>query len=205
MEELIKIEKADITGWKVTTKEGDIFYIGEYSTQAGTFCNEGVTYKDKKAFESGKGVCYIPESYFEESEKYSNFTDMALNASEIFNNKYQVDSGYTRQDIIDLCDGSVIWAEDVFECSDWACIETRVEEDREDSENNGNWIEGALAYEKVYVPKFASFKKEYLNYSEFLNDIWSHKGPRNYYINELIRKGIISAERAEEIKYTEGD
>lgn len=207
MEEFIKIEKADITGWKVTTKEGEVIYIGEYSTHAGPFCNEGVTYKDRKSFESGEGICYIPESFFEESEKYSNFTDMALNASEISNNKYQTDSGYTRQDIIDICNGSTIWAEDVFEHSDWACIETRAEEDMIDSEENNNWIEGALAYEKIYVPNFINdiYHKgqEPVGYSEFISNDWDDEYCRNYYIDELVKKGIITAERAEEIKYTE--
>ena len=211
MEQILKIEKADITGWKVTTKDGYVVYIGEYSTHAGPFCNEGVTYKDRKAFETGEGVCYIPEYGFENAEENSgplyDFEAKELAANNIINNNYQSESGYTRQDLIDICCGCVAWAEDLFDHLDWCCPETRALEDEEDSEENGNWIEGNLAYEQVYLPGFKENNELQgqtpLSIQDFMDKQWNENWLKNYYLDMLVAKGIITAARAEEIKYTE--
>ena len=213
MEQILKIEKADTTGWKVTTKDGYVVYIGEYSTHAGCFCNEGVTYKDRHAFETGEGVCYIPEYGFENAEENNgplyDFEAKEMAASDIMNNNYQSESGYTRQELIDICNGCVTWAEDLFDHLDWMCPETLADEDAEDSEENNNWIEGNLAYEQVYLPQFKENPKYQgktpVNISDFMDNHWRTQCFRNRYIDGLVEKGIITAKRAEEIKYTEED
>lgn len=134
----LKIEKADITGWKITTPDGNVYYIGEYSTHAGCYGNEGVTYKDRHAFETGEGVCYIPEYGFENKDQNNGdlfeFSDKSLAASELPNNPYISDGGYTRQALIDLCNGEADFAKDLFDHLDWMAPETLWEEYLDDEE-----------------------------------------------------------------------
>lgn len=134
----LKIEKADITGWKITTPDGKVYYIGEYSTHAGCYCNEGVTYKDRHAFETGEGVCYIPEYGFENKDQnigeLFDFSAKSFAASELPNNPYISDGGYTRQALIDLCNGEADFAEDLFGHLDYMAPETLWEEYLDDKE-----------------------------------------------------------------------
>lgn len=52
------ITKADTAGWRLTLPNDiDTYYVGEYYEQ-------GTIYKDREAFDSHEGVCYIPESGF---------------------------------------------------------------------------------------------------------------------------------------------
>ena len=124
----LKIEKADITGWKITTPEGNVYYVGEYSTHAGCYCNEGVTYKDRHAFETGEGVCYIPEYAFENKRQNDGelfeFSAKAFAASQLPENPYIAESGYTKQSLVDLCNGEEDFAKDLFDHLDWMSPET---------------------------------------------------------------------------------
>lgn len=134
----LKIEKADITGWKITTPNGETYYIGEYSTHAGCYGNEGVTYKDRRAFETGEGVCYIPEYGFENKDQNTGelfeFASKSLVASELPSNPYISEGGYTRQSLIELCNGEVDFAEDLFEHLDWMSPETLWDEYLDDED-----------------------------------------------------------------------
>ena len=129
---ILKIEKADITGWKITTPDGESYYIGEYSEHAGCYGNEGVTYKNRHAFETGEGVCYVPEFAFENKSENNcdlfEFYQKEIAASELLRNPYWATGGYTRQDLIDLCNGEEDFAEEIFDHLDWMAPETLWEE-----------------------------------------------------------------------------
>lgn len=134
-QQVLKIEKADIAGWKVITKD-ETYYIGEYGTNHGCFCNEGTIYKDRKAFESGDGICYINEYGFECADKfeYFEFYQKEMASSEITDNPYVALNGYTRQDFINICDGREDLAEELFMQVDWQCPETLWDEWLDDEE-----------------------------------------------------------------------
>lgn len=113
-------------GWKVENVLDDsVWYIGEYGWQ-------GVYYKDSEAFNEKKGVCYINEYGFENSEENAttlfNFGSKASAAKYPENNPYISEGGYTYQEILDLVDGNEELAKDVFSIADWAAIETYLNE-----------------------------------------------------------------------------
>lgn len=99
---MFKIQKKDL-GWKVTTDE-EVYYIGEYG---GDGLCEGVTYRDENAFKTGRGVCYINEYGFENSEENSGvlFEMEAKQAitENIVGNTYIATGGYTRKDFENIC------------------------------------------------------------------------------------------------------
>ena len=121
----MKIEKVYPAGWKMITDD-DTYYFGEYG-KFGCYCNDGVVYKDRQAFETGNGVCYINEYGFENSDenrgKLFEFGAKEAVASELEGNSYVAISGYTRQDLIDLC-GDEVMAEELFDHLDWMSPET---------------------------------------------------------------------------------
>jgi hypothetical protein len=126
----MKIEKVHPAGWKMETNNG-IYYFGEYG-QFGCYCNDGVVYKDQKAFENGKGVCYVPEYGFDNSDEnggaFFDFLTKYRMASELEGNTYVTQSGYTRADLEELCDGTKYDAEDLFDHLDWMFPETLLDE-----------------------------------------------------------------------------
>lgn len=132
----MKIEKVYPAGWKMVTDD-ETYYFGEYG-KFGCYCNEGVVYKDRQAFETGNGVCYINEYGFENDDENSGllfeFNAKEAVASELEGNSYVAISGYTRQDLIALCDGNEVMAEDLFDHLDWMAPETLWNEWCEDDE-----------------------------------------------------------------------
>lgn len=126
----MKIEKVHPAGWKMETGD-DTYYFGEYG-KFGCYCNDGVVYKDKEAFESGKGVCYINEYGFENSHENARelfeFAAKEYIASELEGNSYVATEGWTRNDLELLCKGTGYSAEELFDHLDWMSPETLIDE-----------------------------------------------------------------------------
>ena len=122
----MKIEKVYPAGWKFITDD-ETYYFGEYG-QFGCYMNNGVVYKDRHAFETGEGVCYINEYGFEESDALDHLSDKQSLGAELVNNPYVAISGYTRQDLLDICCGNERLAEDLFDHLDWMAPEALFDE-----------------------------------------------------------------------------
>lgn len=124
----MKIIKADIAGWRIETDD-ETYYIGEYVHLG---CNDGVVYKDKDAFQSGEGVCYVQEYGFENADQNEGelfeFAAKAGAASEITDNPYIATSGYTRKDFEDLVEGTKYSAYELFQDCEWQSPETLLDE-----------------------------------------------------------------------------
>ena len=119
----MKIEKVYPAGWKMETPD-ETYYFGEYG-RFGCNCNDGVIYKDDEAFETGEGVCYVPEFEFENADENPfEFEIKECIASEIADNPYVAIQGYTRQDFIELCDGNAKLAQELYDHVDWQHPET---------------------------------------------------------------------------------
>lgn len=133
----MKIEKVYPAGWKMVTDD-DTYYFGEYG-KFGCYCNEGVVYKDENAFKTGEGVCYINEYGFENDDENGSllfeFGAKEAIASELEGNTYVAIQGYTRQYLIELCDGNEKLAEELFDHLDWMAPETLWDEWCEDDED----------------------------------------------------------------------
>lgn len=132
---MIKIQKIEPAGWKVTENDTTI-YFGEYG-RFGSYQNEGIIYKDQKAFESNKGVCYISEYSFDGIQHSGNKTYYDFKHPEeipeefeykILKNPYWSLSGYTRKDLENLCQEDNLDTEDLFNHLDWMCAETLINE-----------------------------------------------------------------------------
>ena len=134
----MKIVKVYPAGWKMETDD-KTYYFGEYG-RFGCYCNDGVVYKDRQAFETGNGVCYINEYGFENSDENAGplfeFGAKAYAASELEGNSYVATEGYTRADLEALCEGTGYNVEDLFDHLDWMCPETLVDEWLDDEEEN---------------------------------------------------------------------
>ena len=132
----MKIEKVYPAGWKMVTDD-ETYYFGEYG-KFGCYCNEGVVYKDENAFKTGEGVCYINEYGFDNADENSDslfeFNAKEAVASELEYNSYVTTSGYTRADLVALCNGDEALTEDLFNHLDWMCPETLWDEWCEDEE-----------------------------------------------------------------------
>lgn len=126
----MKIEKVCPAGWKMETDDNN-YYFGEYG-KFGCYCNDGVVYKDRNAFETGEGVCYIPEYGFDNADEnfgaLFEFVAKESVASELEGNSYVATSGYTREDLEALCKGTQYDAEDLFDHLDWMYPETLLDE-----------------------------------------------------------------------------
>ena len=134
MKNLMKIEEKDC-GWKVTT-ENECYYVGAYEGQ-------GVIYRDCEAFESGEGVCYVPEYDFDNKEQNEwelfEFDAKEAVAHKIVGNPYVTKEGYTRKDFEDLVKDTPYSALDLFMSCDWQHPETLIDEwenDRAECESN---------------------------------------------------------------------
>lgn len=136
----MKIEKVHPAGWKMVTDEKTI-YFGEYG-RFGCYCNDGVVYKDEEAFKTGNGVCYINEFGFDNDDENSGrlfeFDMKEAVASELEGNTYTATEGYTREDLIRLCDGNERLVEDLFDHLDWMSPETLMDEWARDDEEEEN-------------------------------------------------------------------
>ena len=134
----MKIEKVYPAGWKMETDD-ETYYFGEYG-KFGCYCNDGVVYKNKEAFETGEGVCYIPEYGFENESENSGslfeFGAKAYVASDLEENSYVTTEGYTRADLESLCEGTGYDVENLFEHLDWMYPETLLDEYERDEEEN---------------------------------------------------------------------
>ena len=132
----MKIEKVYPAGWKMETND-ETYYFGEYG-RFGCYCNEGVVYKDENAFETGEGVCYIPEYDFDNVDENTTtlfeFYAKKAVASELEGNSYVATYGFTREDLEDLCRGTGYDAEDFFHHLDWMHPETLMDEWLSDDE-----------------------------------------------------------------------
>ena len=126
----MKIIKVFPAGWKMETDE-ITYYFGEYG-QFGCYCNEGVVYKDEQAFETGEGVCYIPEYGFENREENGSqlfeFHAKEAVASGVEYNSYVATEGYTRADLENLCEGTSFTARELFDHLDWQHPDTLANE-----------------------------------------------------------------------------
>ena len=126
----MKIEKVDPAGWKMETDD-DTYYFGEYG-KFGCYCNDGVIYKNRKAFETGEGVCYVPEYGFENAnENASELFEFAVKeyvASGLEGNSYVATEGWTRADLELLCQGTHYSAADLFDHLDWMSPEILIDE-----------------------------------------------------------------------------
>ena len=136
---MIKIQKVSPAGWKVT-EDDTVIYFGEFG-RFGCYQNDGVVYKDREAFETGTGMCYISEYSFDsvetlENEKFYNFKHPEEIPEEfkytILKNPHWGVSGETRESLEDLCQDSNYDVEDLFDHLDWMCAETLVNESEED-------------------------------------------------------------------------
>ena len=124
----MKLIKSDTAGFMII-KGKDTFYIPE-SGKFGWNCNDGCIYKDEKAFLAGKGICYIPEYGFTEDAKdYFTETELELiyKNTGVYESKVSA-SGYSRQDLISLCNGDNDLALELFYHLDWQYPETLCEE-----------------------------------------------------------------------------
>ena len=132
----MKIEKVYPAGWKMEA-ENTTYYFGEYG-KFGCYCNDGVIYKDKEAFESGNGVCYINEYGFDNEDENSGplfkFVAKEAVASGLEGNSYMATNGYTRKDLEELCEDTNYSAEELFEHLDWMSPEVLITEWLDDEE-----------------------------------------------------------------------
>jgi hypothetical protein len=132
----MQIKKVYPAGWKMETGEETI-YFGEYGS-FGCYCNSGVVYKDKEAFETGVGVCYINEYGFDNNDenigRLFEFCAKETVASELEGNSYTATEGWTRADLEELCEGTNYDAADLFDHLDWMSPETLMVEWLEDDE-----------------------------------------------------------------------
>jgi hypothetical protein len=140
----MKIEKVYPAGWKMETGEETI-YFGEYG-QFGCYCNDGVVYKDRHAFETGVGVCYINEYGFDNDDenrgRLFEFGAKEAVASGLENNSYTATEGWTRKDLEALCEGTGYDVENLFDHLDWMSPETLMDEWLEDDEEQEALKEG---------------------------------------------------------------
>ena len=132
----MKIEKVYPAGWKMET-DNETIYFGEYGS-FGCYCNTGVIYKDQEAFETGKGVCYIPEYGFDNEDdnmsQLFEFDAKEAVASDLEGNTYVTTDGYSRETLEALCRGTGYDAEDLFNHLDWMYPETLLDEWQRDEE-----------------------------------------------------------------------
>ena len=99
--------------------------------------DNGWCFKDKDAWKSGEGICYIPE--YDASDMEEELTDLQsqyensdMTDEEYRNKRKEIFSlhGYTRKQIVDLCGGEGFdkLAESVFYEVDWQSPETLISE-----------------------------------------------------------------------------
>ncbi len=119
----MRVIKADV-GWRIDA-DGKTYYVGE-------FYEQGVIYKDDTAFNTGKGVCYVPEYGFNNAEQNGGelFEMIAKQAvsHDLCDNPYITTEGYTRRDFDDLVEDTGVDAEYLYQAVDWQSPETLLNE-----------------------------------------------------------------------------
>lgn len=86
--------------------------------------NDGFIFKSYDNYESGKGVCYIPE--------YAYNGDRIDESSEYLDESF----GYTRKHFKELCEGTKIESDYLFEMVDWQSPETLLTEMLDNEEDD---------------------------------------------------------------------
>ena len=172
--------------------KGQWRYSGDWYSDGMAY---GTIYKNYSAFyepwryKNPNEIVYIPEYGFPE-ERTERVTEDELQSS------------YTRQALIDLT-GSEAIAGELFNMLAWQHPESLWDELCEDSDENGHWIEAHWAYEKVYLPDFASDEsrkgQEPVCYDEFFHNEWRDNECRTWYLNRMIDNKVITQERIDEI------
>lgn len=142
-----KITKAYI-GWELETQEGDTLYVGENGYENGEY---GFYYKDPLAYETGKGICYIPEAFFKEIDfkdpdpttcfrlkdmiyvcpefDKQKLFDKVWNDPDEFPAYAIADPGvYHKKDFLLFCNWDEEEAKNFFDECCWACPETVLDE-----------------------------------------------------------------------------
>lgn len=137
---MIKIQKVEPAGWKVI-EDDTIIYFGEHG-RFGCYQNDGTIYKDQKAFDTNEGVCYVSEYAFTGTgylgnDRYYKFKRPeeipAEFKYEILRNPHWSESGYTKEDLKNLCQEDNIDIEDLFEHLDWMFPESLIKDWTRDS------------------------------------------------------------------------
>lgn len=165
-----------------TVKDGETFFTADAYARYG---NYGHIYKNYAAFyEPDKypedEIVYIAEFGFPDHSRENVHKDMVV--------------GVTRKELIELTGGEHI-ATHLFERLSWQFPSTLWDEDCEDSDENGHWIEAYWAYEKVYLPEFAQDSDRVgqapVCVSEFLGMEWQDEEYRQYCLDRLVKMDVI--------------
>ena len=110
--------------------------------------------------------------------------------------------GVTRKDLIELTGGERL-ATNLFERLSWSFPTTLWDEDCDDSDKEGHWIEGYLAYEKVYLPEFAEdtdrVGQDPVCLNEFLDVEWKDEEYRRYCLDKLVGQDVIDADTIKDV------
>ena len=171
-------------------RDGEIFYTADAYARYG---NYGHIYKNYTAFyEPDKypedEIVYIPEFGFPDHSRENVHRDMVV--------------GVTRKDLIELTGGERL-ATNLFERLSWSFPTTLWDEDCDDSDKEGHWIEGYLAYEKVYLPEFAEdidrVGQDPVCLNEFLDMEWKDEEYRRYCLDKLAEQGVIHADTVKDV------
>ncbi len=187
-------QRKRIYGKKVIDNNGKVFYMaGKYNNGG----NEVKVYKNYEAF-------YYPKKYSESEIIYIDqwiFLDES-NKKRLPENKIR---GVTRKELVEIAGGEIT-ARTLFEkLSGESALDTWIEL-CEDSYIGGHWIEGYLAYEKVYLPEFAEDTDRVgqapVCLNEFLDMEWKDREYRRYCLDRLAKMDVIPVD---EIKNVMGD
>lgn len=182
-------EKENV-GIKIVDKNGETLYTaGAYAR----YGNYGHIYKNYAAFYEPEKypedeIVYIPEFGFPDHSRENIHKDMVV--------------GVTRKDLIELTGGERI-AANFFERLSWQFPSTLWDEDCDDSDENGHWIEAYWAYEKVYLPEFAKdidrTGQDPVCLNEFLDMEWKDEEYRRYCLDKLAEQGAIHADTIKDV------
>ena len=94
-------------------------------------------------------------------------------------------------------------ASELFDELTWQHPESLWNEWCSDSDKNGYWIEAQWAYEKVYLPEFATDVdrrgQEPVCSEEFRDNEWGDKECRSYFLRRLVDMALVSKEDMDKI------
>ena len=175
---------------KKTVKDGETFFTADAYAR---YANYGHIYKNYAAFYepdkySEDEIVYIAEFGFPDHSRENVHRDMVV--------------GVTRKELIELTGGEHI-ATHLFERLSWQFPSTLWDEDCEDSDENGHWIEAYWAYEKVYLPEFVQDSDRVgqspVCVSEFLGMEWNDREYRRYCLDRLAEMQVIPADTVKDI------
>lgn len=119
---------------KKVAVQGDIGCIYEDGTVEKGYSGQGMVFKSNEAFETGKGICYIPELC-------GNIIDDMYKGE--IKNSSDIATFYTRQMFLDEVNGNEHLASVIFDMVDWQSPSTLVDElvtnDEEFSQEFDEW------------------------------------------------------------------